>query len=117
MQLDLLFYENKIILHVIDECTRWTTAAALANRETATVLTALKTHWFMLYGAPQAIISDQEGALFSDEGAVWASRWRIGLKSKAKGQHAHIVERRNDLLRQQYNKVRSQATKDGLKVT
>ena len=62
-------------------------------------------------------MSDQEGALYSDEGAIWASRWQIELKSKPKGSHAHIIERRNDLLRQQHNKVRTAARKDGLNVT
>ena len=70
--------------------------------------------WIRQYGPPKTIVSDQEGALFLDEGAIWASRWSIELKSKPKGAHAHIIERRNDLLRQQYNTVRSAARKDGL---
>ena len=35
----------------------------------------------------------------------------------AKGGHAHVIERRNELLRQQYHRVRSQANTEGIKVT
>ena len=55
--------------------------------------------------------------MYSDEGSIRASRWGIEFKSKARGSHAHVIERRNELLRQQYHKIRSQCQKDGVKVS
>ena len=54
---------------------------------------------------------------FSDEGGIWAERWKIALRPKAKGAHAHVIERRNEMLRQQYHRTRGQAREEGLKVT
>ena len=70
-----------------------------------------------MHSAPGFIMSDQEGAFFSDEWSVWTERWSIELWCKAKGSRAHVVERRNELLRQQYHRLRSQARNDGLNVT
>ena len=105
VQFDLLFLDDVIVAHMICTCVRWAQGQIVPNREPKAILPAIEHFWFRHYGAPQMIVSDQEGALFSDEGAIWASRWKVELKSKAKGAHAHIVERRNDMLRQQYNKV------------
>ena len=115
VQFDLLFLEDDMIVaHIVCMCIRWAQGEMVKSREPKDVLAAIDHFWIRQYGPPKTIVSDQEGALYSDEGAIWASRWQIELKSKAKGAHAHIIERRNDLLRQQYNKVRSAARKDGL---
>ena len=118
VQFDLVFLDDRLVVaHMCCMCIRWAQGQIISGRESHTVLSAIGHFWIRQYGPPNYIVSDQEGALFSDEGAIWASRWKIELKSKAKGSHAHIIERRNDLLRQQYNKVRSQTLKDGLKAT
>ena len=39
------------------------------------------------------------------------------MRAKAKGQHAHVIEKRNDLLRLQYNRIRFTARNEGLRVT
>ena len=115
VQFDLLFLEDgMIVAHMICLCIRWAQGDLVKDRESKTVLAAIDHFWIRVYGPPKVITSDQEGALFSDEGAIWASRWSIELKSKPKGAHAHVIERRKDLLRQQYNKVRTAARKDGL---
>ena len=106
-----------IVAHMCCMCIRWAQGEQVKDREPQSILPAIEHFWFRQYSPPRFIVSDQEGALISDEGAIWASRWNVEHKSKAKGSHAHIVERRNDLLRQQFNRVRSQARKDGLNVT
>ena len=118
VQFDLLFLgDGMIVAHMCCMCIRWAQGEQVKDREPQSILPAIEHFWFRQYSPPRFIVSDQEGALFSDEGAIWASRWNMELKSKAKGSHAHIMERRNDLLRQQFNKVRSQARKDGLNLT
>ena len=50
-------------------------------------------------------------------GGVWADRWGIQLRSKPKGSHAHVIDRRSKLLRQQCHRIRSQAAQVGIKVS
>ena len=97
VQFDLLFLEDGLIVaHVICMCIGWAQGEMVKDREPKTVLAAIDHFWIRVYGPPEVIVSDQEGALFPDEGAIWASRWSIELKSKPKGAHAHIIERQND---------------------
>ena len=53
----------------------------------------------------------------SDEGAIWADRHGIKLQFKPEGAHADLAERHNELLRQQFHKIRSQCHQEGLRVT
>ena len=89
----------------------------MASREPRDVLPTIEHLWLRVYGEPQYIVSDQEGALFSDEGSDWADKWNIELRANPKGAHAYVIERRNELLRQQYHKIRTQCQKDGVKFT
>ena len=54
---------------------------------------------------------------FCDEGGIWAERWKVALRSKPRGAHAHVIERRKEMLRQQYHRCRSQSREEGLKIT
>ena len=87
VQGDLMFYadagpqraRDHVILHLIDECIKWTVAVKIANKETTTIIDAMTTHWIRHYGAPDLLIWDGEGALGSDEAKTWATRWGIEL--------------------------------------
>ena len=59
-------------------------------------------------GAMITFVSDHEGAIDSDEGRAWASRWGIKLAFRPRGAHARIVERHNELLRKQLHFTSSQ---------
>ena len=89
----------------------------IEGKEPKHILPAITHTWFRVYGPPKYIISDQEGALFSDEGSIWADRWGIEMRPKPRNAHAQIIERRNDMLRQQYNRNRTQAREEGIRVT
>ena len=114
VQVDLLFVGDFVILHMICECLRWAQAKEIANRETSTVLSAIVDMWFRIWGPPKLLISDGEGALDSEEGGVFCERWGCQRKLKAPGQHAHMIERHHELLRQQVHRVGDQAQKEGL---
>ena len=58
------------------------------------------------------MISDQEGGL-NEHAAAVLEQFQIELNLKAKGQHAAMIERHNELLRRQIQ----QATNDGLRVS
>ena len=72
--MDLLFYGDAVLLHAIDECIRWSAGDELTNRETAAIPEALTMIWIRPYGPPETMTVDQEGALGSEEAAVWFDR-------------------------------------------
>ena len=104
-QLDLLFFESHVICHIIDESTRYTVAFILADKTPQSLLEGLTLNWVRQFGPPSLIISDREGAMTSDEASTWAEHWNIGLKFKAVGAHAHIVERHHEILRDLLHKL------------
>ena len=57
---------------MIDKCIRWGMAVIIPNRETTTILNAIATGWFRLFGPPKKMSSDKEGAIVSDAGALRA---------------------------------------------
>ena len=99
VQVDLLFHKKFVMLHLIDECTRWTVAVLIPNQEQSTVMEAMKKHWFKLYGYPESIISDQEGAIKDHETGAHLESHSCKLLLRAKGQRANLVERHHELLR------------------
>ena len=73
--------------------------------------------WNRIYGAPAVIISDHEGALCSEEGAVWSERWGTALRLKPRGSHAALVERHHAFLREQVLKLLTAARQEQLTVS
>ena len=74
VQFDLLFIADGIVAHCIDEATRFTVAGLLPDRTTTAIIEFLTTSWFRFLGVPKVLLSDQEGALCSEESAIWAER-------------------------------------------
>jgi hypothetical protein len=116
VEIDLLFVGTHVVLHMVDRCIRWTVAVELANRTTDEILSGIREGWVSRFGAPTVLISDQEGGLNEYAGAI-LEQLGIKLELKAKGQHAPMVERHNELLRRQLHLIDSQATSDGLRVS
>lgn len=102
---------------MIDEASRFTAARVVANREYETIKEALNGEWFRHFHRPQEIISDREGAFDNEKIGEWLHNLGVKLHLKARGQHAHIVERHHELLRQQLHLLEGQATSDGLKIS
>ena len=53
VQLDLLFFENETILHLIDESTRWTCASYNPSRTPKDILGCITRVWIRIFGAPR----------------------------------------------------------------
>ena len=60
VQVDILFYQESMILHMIDETTRWTAASILNSRSAHDICSTLTNSWFRLFGPPTCIVSDSE---------------------------------------------------------
>ncbi|CAJ1367944.1 unnamed protein product, partial [Effrenium voratum] len=116
VQIDLLFYRQYIILHMLDVCTRWTVASLMRARDSDEITKHMQTKWFGLFGPPTLIVCDQEGGLTTEGVGAWLERRGVALKLRAPGQHAQMVERHHEVLRQQLHKLEAQATDDGLRV-
>ena len=117
LQMDLLFIKDKIVLHVLDVCTRFTMAEEVANRNTDELLSTLQKTWFKMFGPPRVIVIDQEGGLSGPEAAAWFEARDVTLELRAKNQHADMAERHNEVLRRQIHLLDTNATKEGLRVS
>ena len=110
IQMDILYYQEDVILHMIDEATRWTSACVLPSKSAHDICSSITNTWFRIFGPPTCIISDAESGLTSEEALVWAERWNVDIKTKPQGSHANIVERHHEILRDQLHKIQSQLT-------
>ena len=116
VQIDLLFFKTKVILHCIDACTRWSSVQLLPNREYSSIIDGFAACWLRLFGPPALVLSDQEGALVSDLISDWMDRRGIKLDFRAREQHCGLVERHNAILRHQLHLLDGQASAEGLAV-
>jgi hypothetical protein len=117
VELDLLFIEGLTILHMIDQCIRWSTGMIIAGKTAAILCAAIVHCWFRIYGPPGCIVADHESALCSEEASIMFERWHVTFKPKGKGSHAAIVERHHEVLRQQFHLIKSQCQAEGLAVS
>ena len=110
VQVDLLFYEcaatplssssstirqptDHVILHAVDECTRWSVAVDIPDKTPEAIIDALTTHWLQLHGKPELMIWDGERAMVSGDALQWASRCKFRLVSRAKHSKEWVAER------------------------
>ena len=109
--------EDHVILHLIDECIKWTVAVIVNDKETCTILEAMPEYWVRQFGAPEVLIWDGEGAMNSDEAKIWATRWSIELIMRPADKKVWIAERHHEILRDQFHKVQMQAIADKLQIS
>ena len=108
VQVDLVFLGKLIVLHIIDEATRFSGGAIVKDKSAASLLVALARSWFRVFGAPTTLLSDHESALCGEEAAIFFERWHVVFRPKPVGTHAYVVERHNAILRTAYHHIRSQ---------
>ena len=109
VQVDLLFYEcaatplgqpagpsvpagpiraptDHIVLHLVDECIRWSVAVCIRSKTPEDTIEGIVMHWLKIFGAPEMMIWDGERAMVSAEALNWASRNSIQLIARPKTQ-------------------------------
>ena len=116
LQIDLLFVLTHILVHMCDECTRFSMACLIENKQPESITAAIASRWIAYFGSPEVIMSDKEGGIASEIGSVWAERMRTSIRLKAVGQHASTVERHNALLRDVIHKILGQLQTENLEV-
>ena len=106
VQVDLMFYEcaatplggnasssvrpppNHIVLHIVDECIRWSVAIEIAGNTPEDIIDAIVTHWFKVYGKPELMIWDGERAMVSIGGASMGITQYSATDPKSKAQES-----------------------------
>ena len=71
VEVDLLFYEKRIILHMIDRTTRWHAAVEVTDKKGPTLRAAIEDCWIRTHGPMKELIVDGELALADDESLVY----------------------------------------------
>ena len=90
---------NHIVLHIVVDCIRWSTAVEILSKTPEEIIDALVIHWIKLYGKPELMIWDGEMATVSIEALQWASRNSLQLTQGANHNNVWVVERHNEILR------------------
>jgi len=116
VQMDLLFVDDGMVLHLICMCIRWTEAEFIPDKTPATLISTLSRLWLARYGPMQYLESDRESGLVSEETSVYFQRAGIDFRPRPKGSHANVVERHHQMLREAYHKIRSQLRAEGLEL-
>ena len=79
LQADLLVYKRRVILHVVDEATRYSMACVIPNRSEEAIKQAFSTGWL----PPGKIIADGEGGIMSLDS--WFQSKKIRPPSQGSG--------------------------------
>lgn len=66
-----MFIGKRIVLHGIDEATRFSEAWEIPNKEPRSIITAFNRGRFRRHGAPDEIVSDAEGGLVGEAWGRW----------------------------------------------
>ena len=62
---------DHIVLHIVDECIRWSTAVEIPDKHPEAIIDALTTHWCQLHGEPELMLWGGERAMVSIEVVQW----------------------------------------------
>ncbi|MDA8583231.1 hypothetical protein N9L68_03335 [bacterium] len=108
VQWGILFYNDYMIRHIVDESTGFCTSSVLPGRSAQGLIRSISRDWIRFFGAPKLIVADGETGLDSEEARQWFDRIRSEVKPKAPGEHAQTVERHHALLRHILHKVEDQ---------
>ena len=117
VQVDLLFWNSFVILHMCDCCIKFSAATIIPDREAQTCINAITNIWFRVHGPPDVLEGDQEGGWArAHEAKTWMARWGTSFSPRAKNQHAWVVERHNEILRKLLHAISSQLKEEKIKV-
>ena len=78
--MDLKFYDKKIILHLIDLCTRLTAATVIKDKNPTTVIEAILEIWISVYGSCGNFLADNGGEFANEELINLAEQFGITIK-------------------------------------
>ena len=116
VQWDILFIDDVMVSHCIDEATRWSAGDILSSKSAIKIIESLTKTWLRPYGPMKVLTTDQEAGLTGEEAAQWCDRWAIQIKTREPGSHAQMVERHHEMLRRLVHRVQVQLREERIKI-
>ena len=109
LALDLKFYEEHIILHMICAFSRYSQAIVIRNKNAETVADAILKHWIAIFGSPNELFADNGGEFNNDLLRDVAEFLNVSIHTTAAYSpwSNGIVERHNAILADIISKVMS----------
>ena len=105
--MDLKKYKGRLILHLVDLCTRLSAATFIPNKNKETVLREIFKIWIAIFGTPQKILIDNGGEFANDELTEMCGYLGIHLHTTAAESpwSNGVVERNNQTLSNMMDKI------------
>ena len=105
--MDLKQYNSKIILHLVDLCTRLSAACLIPNKKPSTIVNAIFKIWISVYGSPIKFMSDNGGEFANAEFLSLCESLGITVKTTpAESPWSNgIVERNNQTIARSMDKI------------
>ena len=104
VELDLLFLDRLIVCHMVCRCIRWHAGDFIPDKTAKSIIHVIDQRWIRQFGPMRELIVDGETSLGTDEALQFFNRHGITRVPKAPSQHAHIIERRGAVLREQWHR-------------
>ena len=105
-----------MLSHLLDEAIRWSTASVLPRKDAPSLITALSQDWIRPFGGMKLLIADGEKGLDSEQLGQFLDHTGVQFKAKAPGEHAQMVERHHELLRQTLHRLEEQLKEEGIEL-
>ena len=105
--MDLKFYREKIILHLIDHCTRLSASCVIPNKKPETIVKHIFKIWISVFGSPEKFLSDNGGEFANQVFINMCEQLGITVKTTAAESpwSNGIVERHNLIISEMLDKV------------
>ena len=105
--MDLKFYHGKIILHLIDHCTRLSASTLIPNKNPETIVKAIFKIWISVYGTTKSFLTDNGGEFANTQFIEMCESLNINVKTTAAESpwSNGIVERHNLVISEMLDKV------------
>ena len=105
--MDLKFYKERILLHLIDHATRLSVSSFVRSKEPKVILKAIFKSWIQIYGAPEKFLTDNGGEFANSKFLDMAESMNITVKVTAAESpfSNEIVERHNFIIADMMDKA------------
>lgn len=105
--MDLKFFEGKIILHLIDHLTRFSSACIVKSKEPNEIISGICKIWITIFGPPQKFLTDNGGEFANEKFLDLAEKMNIRVMTTAAESpwSNGLVERHNAVLSEMLYKI------------
>ena len=112
--MDLKFYDGKIILHLIDHLTRFSTAIIVKFKESEEIIAGIFRSWIHIFGPPGKFLTDNGGEFANEKFLKMAETMNIRVMNTAAESpwSNGLVERHNATLAEILRKVMAEGKTD-----